>query len=116
MGTKTNRYAVGAGKSYNLRDDYTTVVTSTANGGAIYTVAGWLYGGTNCRVYDNQALKNSGGSYGHGGGLYVGGTTVQNSIQSGYLMCLSYPGVTGPGQTSWPMRGADARHSGVQKQ
>ena len=52
---------------------------------------------------------------GDDGKMYVGGTAVQNSIQSGYLMCLSYPGVTGPGQTSWPMRGADARHSGVQK-
>lgn len=33
----------------------------------------------------------------------------------GVVMCMQYASCTAPGNTAWPMKGADARHSGHQK-
>ena len=53
---------------------------------------------------------------GNDGRMYVAGSAVENGVQTGYLMCLSYPATTGPcAESAWPMRAADACHSGRQK-
>ena len=50
------------------------------------------------------------------GKIYVASTFHNNwSDRYGLMLCLQYTLCTGPGNTSWPMKGADAHHTGNQK-
>lgn len=45
----------------------------------------------------------------------VYGPDGTNDSRYGVVMCMQYALCTAPGNTAWPMKGADARHSGNQK-
>lgn len=45
----------------------------------------------------------------------VYGPDGSNDSRYGVVMCMQYAPCTAPGNTAWPMKGADARHSGNQK-
>ena len=53
---------------------------------------------------------------GDDGRMYVGLTLqkTDGTAVSGGVVCFTYEGCTGPGNTPWPMKGADARRSGIQ--
>lgn len=53
---------------------------------------------------------------GNDGKIYIAATFHKDwNDRYGLVLCLQYPLCEGPGKTSWPMKGADAHHSGNQK-
>ena len=99
------------GTYYILKPDYenhTCEVVAQANLMALAKEFDPSVSGDRIRAWTSVVIGND-------GRLYVAGSLVVNSVQSGFLMCLTYPETTGPGATSWPMRGADACHTGRQK-
>ena len=54
---------------------------------------------------------------GNDGKMYVSinAGPEENQYAKGLVMCLEYKGCKGPGNTPWPMQGADCSHTGTQK-
>ena len=62
--------------------------------------------------WSSPMIGNDGKIYAY---IPVYGAAGTNDSRYGVVMCMEYAPCTGPGNTSWPMKGADARHSGNQK-
>ena len=62
--------------------------------------------------WSSPMIGNDGKIYAY---IPVYGADGTNDSRYGVVMCMQYAPCTGPGNTAWPMKGADARHSGNQK-
>ena len=101
------------GRYYIVKPDYDTKKATVVSVADIYELtlaAGYNLGENNaCRIWSSIAINDD-------GKMYFAPTYRKNwDSYSGAVMCVSYEGCTGPGDTPWPMKGADARRSGVQK-
>lgn len=62
--------------------------------------------------WSSPMIGNDGKIYAY---IPVYGADGTSNSRYGVVMCMQYGPCTGPGNTAWPMKGADARHSGNQK-
>lgn len=101
------------GYYYIVRPDYATGTCTLLAKASLYTLAGSrgkdLGTATAARAWTSPMI-------GPDGKLYIGATLHKSwSDRYGCVLCAVYPGCTGPGDTPWPMKYADARHTCRQK-
>ena len=98
---------------YIIKPDYINKTATVVKEISLYELAvaaGCDLGSANdVRAWSSIAINGD-------GKIYLALTFHNNwDDLNGAVICLSYEGCTGPGNTPWPMKGADAARTGIQK-
>lgn len=101
------------GMYYIIKPDYINKTATVVKEISLYELAvaaGCDLGSANdVRAWSSIAINGD-------GKIYLALTFHNNwNDLNGAVICLSYEGCTGPGNTPWPMKGADAARTGIQK-